>query len=131
MNSESHNEFPAREGPEGNEAGPQGSGEHTHPAGNPIKSCYIFFRSPRWAAVMVAVFSAVATLLNVLNLFLSQMKTMADGMTVISMLALIVMLMVTDIQDEPECQSDEGTTDDDDDDDDFGTPLKLNLGGAL
>lgn len=105
MKAASEQEFPAREGPEGNEAGLQGSGEHTHPAGNPIKSRYFFFRAPRWI-VLTALASAVgSTTVWILSLFFSQMETAATCTTVISSVPLIVMMMLTDIQEPCVCQT--------------------------
>ncbi|MDP1588744.1 MAG: hypothetical protein Q8M07_13425 [Prosthecobacter sp.] len=105
MKAASEQEFPARKGPEGNEAGLQGSGEHTHPAGNPIKSRYFFFRAPRWIVRLVVAAAVVSTLGQVAALCISQIKAIADWATVISSVPLIVMLMLTDIQEPCVCQT--------------------------
>ena len=78
MKAASTQQFSARKGPEGNEAGRDGSGEHTHPVGNPIKSRYFFFRCPRWIALTTLVAALVSSLGQVLALFFSQMKMAAE-----------------------------------------------------
>ena len=109
MKAASKQEFPAREGPEGNEAGRDNPGEHRHPAGNPIEARYFLLRVPARGFRFVLWFTLVSCLLNVAGHFASSVSVIATWVTMMNAISWLWVVSVTvmDIEPEGECQTDE------------------------
>ena len=114
MSADTNNDFLAREGLEGNEAGRDCSGEHRHPAGNPIEARSYFilvtpvrlFRAGLWLGLAVCLLDLVCCFDLPADL-LCIIKNAAAWVKMSNAICWLWIVRVTEIDIEPEgeCQT--------------------------